>query len=400
MRPLADQHRARLGGLLEAGGDVDRVAGDELIALPAERGDHVARVDADPDRQRDAVALLEGGVELLEPLEHLERGADRAHRVVVVDGRHAEDRDDRVADVLLERAAPRRDHLGHRLEVGAQQRAQPLGIEPLAELGRADHVGEEDRRELALLAERPRLRCAGRAGHRLRGGRRRRRLPVQLQRRVLVQDLPLELLQRRAGLDPELVDERTAPASEDVERVGLPAAAIERDHQLAAQALAKRVLGDERLELRHELVLAAERQVGVDPLLDGREALLLEARDLALGERLVAEVGQRLPVPERERLAQAGRPLLGIGQGARLPDEQLEPAQVDLARRDVQQVAGRPRPDPLGADQLADGGDVPVQRGLRGLGRRVAPDALREADRRCTSPSSHSVISEVSSPMP
>ena len=65
-------------------------------------------------------------------------------------GRDAEDGDDRVADVLLDRPAPRGDDLGQRLEVDAQERVQPLGVEPLAALRRADHVDEDDRRDLAL----------------------------------------------------------------------------------------------------------------------------------------------------------------------------------------------------------------------------------------------------------
>ena len=56
-----------------------------------------------------------------------------------------------------------------------------------------------------------------------------------------------------------------------MERVSLPAAAIEREHRLAAQTLAKRVLRDKRLELRHQLVMAAERQFGVDAILDRRK---------------------------------------------------------------------------------------------------------------------------------
>ena len=98
-----------------------------------------------------------------------------------------------------------------------------------------------------------------------------------------------------------------------MERVGLPAAAVQREHQLSAQAFAERVLGDERLELRHQVVVAAERQVGVDPILERREPQLLEPSDLAVRERLAAKLGERLPVPERERVAQQGRPLARIG---------------------------------------------------------------------------------------
>jgi hypothetical protein len=95
-----------------------------------------------------------------------------------------------------------------------------------------------------------------------------------------------------------------------MQRFGLPATAVQREHQLAAQALAKRVLRDERLELRHQFVMAAERQLSVDAILDRRETKLLEPGDLALREGLVSQLGQRLPAPERKRLAQARRPLV------------------------------------------------------------------------------------------
>ena len=98
--------------------------------------------------------------------------------------------------------------------------------------------------------------------------------------------------------------------------------------------------------------------------------------DLALCERLVPELGQRLPAPERERLTQAGRPLVRIVALARLRDERLEPGHVELVRGDLQQITGRARPDPIGADQLAQGGDVSVQRGLRGSGRLLSPERL------------------------
>jgi hypothetical protein len=138
------------------------------------------------------------------------------------------------------------------------------------------------------------------------------------------------------GSIPELLDQRPAPALEHVERVRLPAAAVEREHQLAAQAFAKHVLGDERLELRHQLVMAAERQVGVDAILERGQPELLQPGDLALRERFAVKIGQRLSAPERERVAQARRPLDGIVAGPRLGDQRLEPGQVDLARRDLQ----------------------------------------------------------------
>jgi hypothetical protein len=69
------------------------------------------------------------------------------------------------------------------------------------------------------------------------------------------------------------------------------------------QVLAQRVLGDERLQLAHQVGVAAARQVRVDARLERRPAQLLQPRDLDLRERLEGEVGERRPAPERQRLA-------------------------------------------------------------------------------------------------
>ncbi len=229
--PIADEHGARLGRLLQASRDVDCLAGDEpLVALRCDRGDHLARVDSDPHRQCDAMPLAEAFVQLLEPVDHLERGPKCAVGVVLVRRRNAEDGDDHVSDVLLHRPAPRGDDLGHRLEVDADERVQALGVERHAERRRANHVSEDDRRELPL-------RVGARSGLSPLPPRLHERcLPtrVDLERRILIQDLPLELAKRRRGLDPELVDEGAPRLLIRRQRFGLAAAAIEREHQLAA----------------------------------------------------------------------------------------------------------------------------------------------------------------------
>ena len=61
---------------------------------------------------------------------------------------------------------------------------------------------------------------------------------------------------------------------------------------------------DERLELADERGVAAQLELGVDPLLDRREPELVEPRSLDLEARLVAEVGERRAAPELERAAQ------------------------------------------------------------------------------------------------
>src|SRR5207247_781371 len=119
-----------------------------------------------------------------------------------------------------------------------------------------------------------------------------------LERAFLPEDRGVERLQRRTGLDPELLDENAPRVVVRVQRLALTAGAVEREHQQAARALAKRVLGDQGLELADRLVVPPERDVGVDPLLERSEAKILQPADLRLGERLVSEIGQRRPPPE------------------------------------------------------------------------------------------------------
>ncbi len=63
---------------------------------------------------------------------------------------------------------------------------------------------------------------------------------------------------------------------------------------------------NERLQLGDELGVPAEREIGLDPLLEHDRAELLEPGDLGLRERLVQEVRERGAAPEAERLAERG----------------------------------------------------------------------------------------------
>src|SRR5207248_11173614 len=111
---------------------------------------------------------------------------------------------------------------------------------------------------------------------------------------------PLELLAR---LEPELVREQAAGRAVDLERLRLAARPVEGEHEPAAQPLLERMLGDERLELADELGVAAEREVGLDPLEQRRQAKLVQALGLAACEPLEAKVGQGRATPELERLS-------------------------------------------------------------------------------------------------
>src|SRR5205085_10261481 len=92
-----------------------------------------------------------------------------------------------------------------------------------------------------------------------------------LEPRVLAQDRAVQLLQRRAGLDPELVDEDAPSVVVDLERFRLPARAVEREHQLAAKPLAQRVFVGEGLELADQVAVTARFELRPDAILERRQ---------------------------------------------------------------------------------------------------------------------------------
>src|SRR5207248_3123914 len=71
----------------------------------------------------------------------------------------------------------------------------------------------------------------------------------ELERRVLVENSLLEVAQCGARLDPQLLDERATRVLVRGERLALPPTAVEGQHELAAQPLAQRMVGDEALQL-------------------------------------------------------------------------------------------------------------------------------------------------------
>ena len=247
-----------------------------------------------------------------------------------------------------------------------QDGPQRLGVEAPAGAGRDLQLGAEHRHRLA-----------GRHGG---GGRRRRRRGPQ--GRVVAQDRPLQLAEGRRRLQAELVEQQLPDLAVGLEGLGLAAAAVEGEHELAAEPLAQRLLGDQALELADQLGPGAQGQVGLDPLLHTDQAQLLQPGDLGLGERLVAEVGQRRPPPQGQRLGQGVGGLGGgaVGQGlATLGEQPLEPAQVDLVGDGPEQVPGRPGHQPA----LGQGPPQPRHGRLEGVGRArgrvLAPQLHQDA---------------------
>ena len=195
-----------------------------------------------------------------------------------------------------------------------------------------------------------------------------------LERRVLDEDRPLELLELDARLQSELVDEERASAAVDLESFRLPARPIQRKHQLRPEPLAVGVLLDERLELGDERRVAAECELGVDALLDRAEPHFFESLHLNARERLEFEVGKRAAVPQPLGTAQELCRSTRIAGGQRLAcrrDQLLEELDVELVWLDPQEVSRCPGHEPRlvshRGQHLAQARDVVSQRVIGGV---------------------------------
>ena len=148
-----------------------------------------------------------------------------------------------------------------------------------------------------------------------------------IEHRFLAQDRLLELPQLPAGLDPQLLDESTPEVAIGRERLGLAARPVERQHQSAPGPLAKGMLAGQGLELANDLGVSSQGELRVDPIFHGGEAMLLQTGDVRLQGCFEAQVRQRRPLPQGERVPQAPRGPLGIAgprQGSGLGRAPLE----------------------------------------------------------------------------
>ena len=315
-------------------------------------------------------------------------GAEEAlHRLR---GRLALERDDRQRVDDRGRHVLRSFHRGEAHEVGAVGEAALHGTRRLdgkARLADSAGAGEgeqadvlvpealRDRRDVALAADR-RVRGHGQPAPPRRRGRR------AAEGGVVHEDGLLELPQLRTGLTPDRFDQGLAGLPVGRQRVRLAAAAVESEHQLRGEPLARRMLGHERPQLADELRVPPGGEVRLDALLQRRQPLLLQPRDLRLRERLELEPGQRRSAPEPERRAQMVPGLPGASALQRPPpflELTREALRVELVRPHAQYVAGRSRHERVRLPEcLAQAGHVNVHR-LDRAGRRVlAPQRHRE----------------------
>ena len=127
-------------------------------------------------------------------------------------------------------------------------------------------------------------------------------------RDLMTQDRLFEALQLLTGLEAELFVEDPACASVGRERIGLAFRSIQGEHQLPPQPFAVRVLADQAFQLVDQLGILAERQVGLDSILERRQPKVLQALGLQSQGPFVAQPlrrdgPSRAPGPGARRVA-------------------------------------------------------------------------------------------------
>ena len=293
-------------------------------------------------------------------LAQAERGGDRRRHETGIDDRCELDEHRLTRPPVARRRLDRESRLAGSRRSGQRQES---------------NVGSAEQR-----ADLPQLLLTAHEGGRARGQARRRsagcgdgqldRASVEL--RILVEDRPFEASQRRPGLDSELLDERLPRRPIGRQRVGLPARAIEREHQLAAKSLAQRVLGDKCFELGNELGVRdrAARSASIRSS-SASSRSSSSRRDLGLRPRLEREIDERRPSPQRESLVQPVARNRRL-RPSRLVEEPLEPVRVQAVALEAKLVAGRTRHDRAIAEHLAKLRDIRLQ-GLERRCRRPTP---------------------------
>ena len=104
----------------------------------------------------------------------------------------------------------------------------------------------------------------------------------QVQRGIAGQYLLVNAGQLGAGIDAEFLGEHPPSVLEHPQRLGVPPAAVQRDHQQPAHALAQRMVGHQRGQVGHDLLVAAQREQDFGPFLGGAGAQFGQPHPLGL----------------------------------------------------------------------------------------------------------------------
>ena len=140
-------------------------------------------------------------------------------------------------------------------------------------------------------------------------------VPLRARRRgnLLPQHRLLEPAQLLTRLDAQLLREHRAGAAVGGQRIGLPLAAVQRQHQQPPQPLPEWMLGDQALQLPGHLRSQPQREVGLDAALHRHQPKLLQPGALQRQRLHPRHVRERPAPPQPQRRPEP------VGRTRRLP---------------------------------------------------------------------------------
>src|SRR5438270_6528939 len=97
-----------------------------------------------------------------------------------------------------------------------------------------------------------------------------------VERGIVTEDRTLDPPKLRSGFQAEFLTQDGATLLEEPQRIRLPSGAIQGHHQLAPETLPEGLVGDKGRELGHDLAMLAELEIGVETVLEDRQAQLLK----------------------------------------------------------------------------------------------------------------------------
>ena len=133
------------------------------------------------------------------------------------------------------------------------------------------------------------------------------------------QDAGLELPQRRAGVEAQLVDQAITDLGVGAQGLGLPSAPVQGEDEQLPQALAQRVFPAQRLQFAGQFRIPSQAQVGSGAGFGRHQGQFVQPRPFGIKKARIGELGQRLAPPQAERLAQGGRRRRQLAVGGQPP---------------------------------------------------------------------------------
>ncbi len=201
----------------------------------------------------------------------------------------------------------------------------------------------------------------------------------------MLEDRRVQLGEAGRRLEAELLAEHGSKALIGTQRIGLPPASIEREHQHRPALLTERLVANGSFGSGRDHLVLTEIDPSGQQRIVRRPPQLLDPRGLAVSPAQPDGVVQRRTAPSRQGSIQRDdrrRCVAAIERLATRGDVRLELGHVELARRDAQEVAVVAPQHAVTADHVAQHLDVTGQCRHHPGVVRIVPDVGEEPLRR------------------